>query len=236
MQLIDGRPVYAATDLVGFLACEHRLALERAALEGLVQKPIRNDPEIELIAKRGVAHEERYLAELRASGRTVVEIARDGSAATVGEELRAAAVETEAAMRAGADVVYQATFFDGRWRGHADFLLRVERPSDLGAWSYEVADTKLARRAKAGAVLQVCSYVEQVARVQGVTPELLHLVLGGSAHETASYRVADFMAYFRRVKAEFEAAIGAGEPVYPVTVLTREQREALRPLCGPTPA
>jgi hypothetical protein len=26
------------------------------------------------------------------------------------------------------------------------------------------------------------------------------------------------------------------EPVYPVTVLTREQREALRPLCGPKPA
>jgi hypothetical protein len=23
MQLVDGKPVYAATDLVGFLACEH---------------------------------------------------------------------------------------------------------------------------------------------------------------------------------------------------------------------
>ena len=56
MQLIDGRPVYAATDLVGFLACSHRLALERAALAGLVEKPIRNDPSIELIARRGEAH------------------------------------------------------------------------------------------------------------------------------------------------------------------------------------
>ena len=157
MQLIDGQPVYAATDLVGFLACTHRLALERAALAGLVERPIRDDPEIELIAKRGIAHEHRYLAELRSSGRTVVEIARDGSSATVGDELRAAAAETQAAMRAGADVIYQATFFDGRWRGHADFLLRVETPSELGDWSYEVADTKLARRAKAGAILQVCS-------------------------------------------------------------------------------
>ena len=58
-------------------------------------------------------------------------------------------------MRAGADVIYQATFFDGRWRGHADFLLRVDTPSDLGAWSYEVADAKLARRVKAAAVLQM---------------------------------------------------------------------------------
>jgi uncharacterized protein len=157
MQLIDGKPVYAATDLVGFLACTHRLALERAALAGLVERPIRDDPEIELIAQRGVAHEQRYLEDLRASGRVVVEIRRDGSAAQVGEELRAAESETEAAMRAGADVVYQATFFDGTWRGHADFLLRVETPSALGPWSYEVADTKLARRAKAGALLQVCS-------------------------------------------------------------------------------
>jgi predicted RecB family nuclease len=217
MQLIDGRPVYAATDLVGFLACTHRLALERAALAGLVERPIRDDPEIELIAKRGLDHERRYLAELRASGRTVAEIARDGSAATSGDELRAAAAETQTAMRAGAEVIYQATFFDGRWRGHADFLLRVAAPSALGAWSYEVADTKLARRAKAGAILQVCSYVEQVTRVQGRAPEQLHLILGGSAREHASYRVADFMAYYRRIKAEFEAAVAAGDAVYPVT-------------------
>jgi uncharacterized protein len=217
MQLIDGKPVYAATDLVGFLACTHRLALERAALAGLVERPIRDDPEIELIAKRGVAHEQRYLEDLRASGRVVVEIRRDGSAAQVGEELRAAESETEAAMRAGADVVYQATFFDGTWRGHADFLLRVETPSALGPWSYEVADTKLARRAKAGAILQVCSYVEQLTRVQGVEPRQLHLVLGGSARETASYRVADFMAYYRRIKHEFETAVAAGDAVYPVT-------------------
>ena len=48
MQLIDGRPVYAATDLVGYLACEHLPALERAALAGLVEKPIRDDPTIDL--------------------------------------------------------------------------------------------------------------------------------------------------------------------------------------------
>jgi len=77
MQLIDGRPVYAATDLVGFLACSHRLALERAAMMSLVAKPIRNDPSIELVAKRGLEHEHRYLEELHASGRSVVEIEKD---------------------------------------------------------------------------------------------------------------------------------------------------------------
>ncbi|HEY4228478.1 MAG TPA: TM0106 family RecB-like putative nuclease, partial [Candidatus Limnocylindrales bacterium] len=217
MQLIDGRPVYAATDLVGFLACSHRLALERAALAGLVRKPVRDDPQIELIAKRGMAHERRYRDELAASGRTVVEIQPDGSIADRGEELRAAAAATVEALRSGVDVVYQATFFDGSWVGYADFLLRVERPSALGSWSYEVADTKLARHVKGGAVLQICSYVEQLVAIQEVEPEWLHVVLGGSAHATESLRVGDYMAYYRRVKREFEAAIAAGEPVYPVT-------------------
>ncbi len=217
MQLIDGRPVYAATDLVGFLACSHRLALERAALAGLVERPIRNDPSIDLIARRGEAHEARYLADLRASGRRVVEIETRASFDSRGEELRAAAEATRVALHDGADVVYQGTFFDGTWVGYADFLLRVERPSGLGAWSYEVADTKLARKAKAGAILQICSYVDQLERVQGATPAELHVVLGGSARQIDSYRVADFMAYYRRVKSEFESALAAREAVYPVS-------------------
>ena len=219
MQVIDGQPVFAATDLVGFLACPHRFQLERAALAGLVKKPIRNDPAIELIAKRGHEHEQRYLEELRAAGRSIVAITVDGSVADAtadpGAQLRAASVQTVEAMRSGADVIYQATFFDGRWRGHADFLLRVETPSNLGDWSYEVADTKLARHVKGSAVLQVCSYVEQLTRVQGVQPRELHIVLGGSARRRESLRVPDYMAYYRRVKADFEAAFLATPAAFP---------------------
>ena len=220
MQLIDGAPVYSATDLVGFVACAHRFELERAALAGLVAKPIRSDPTIELIQERGYEHERRYLDDLRAAGRSVVEIARDGSGSGTREGLREAAALTLEAMRARADVVYQATFFDEAWRGHADFLLRVdhapgEPASALGDWHYEVADTKLARHVKAGAVLQICSYVEQLERVQGRRPEHLHVALGGSARETVTLRVDDYMAYFRRVKADFLAAAGARGAAYP---------------------
>src|SRR5262245_36500084 len=103
---------------------------------------MRDDPEMDRIAERGFQHQQRFLEELRAENLRIVEIRRDGSRAdevpNPGEELRAAAAETVAAMRDGADVIYQATFFDGRWRGHADFLRRVDVRSDLGAWSYEV--------------------------------------------------------------------------------------------------
>ena len=209
MQLIDGQPVFSATDLVGYLACEHLTALERAALAGLVTRPDRTDPELDVIRRRGFQHEARYLAELRAEGRSIVEIARDDDADR-GEQVRRQADDTIAAMASGADVIFQATFFDGRWIGHADFLLRVpspERPSVWGPWHYEVADTKLARHVKAGAVLQMCSYVEQLERIQQVSPEEMYVVLGGSAREVATLRVADFMAYYRAAKGRFEASV-----------------------------
>ena len=91
MDRIDGRPVYAATDLVAYLACEHLTALERAAQAGLVQRPMRDDPELDIIRKRGFEHEKRYLADLAAAGRTAVEITPDGSIEDRGEQLRAAA-------------------------------------------------------------------------------------------------------------------------------------------------
>jgi uncharacterized protein len=173
VQSIDGRPVYAATDLVAYLACEHLTELERAALAGLVERPMRADPELDVIRQRGFEHEARFLADLEAAGRHATIIKLDGSIEDDGERLRAAASATIGAMADGADVIYQATFFDGTWRGHADFLLRVDsalRESIWGPYHYEVADTKLARHVKASAVLQICSYVYHLTRIQGVLP------------------------------------------------------------------
>jgi predicted RecB family nuclease len=206
VQTIDGRPVYAATDLVAYLACEHLTQLERAALAKLVDRPIRDDPELDIIRKRGFEHERRFLADLEADGRAAVTIELDGSIEDRGDQLRAAAAETTTAMASGADVIYQATFFDGTWRGHADFLLRVDdtaKPSRFGPYHYEVADTKLARHVKASAVLQICTYIDLLEAVQGVRPEWMHVALGGSARAVERLRVDDYMAYYRSARDRF---------------------------------
>jgi hypothetical protein len=64
VQLIDGRPVFAATDLVGFLYCAHLTNLERARLAGLVHRPAidEEDPKLQLIRKRRFAHGRRCSA------------------------------------------------------------------------------------------------------------------------------------------------------------------------------
>jgi uncharacterized protein len=107
-------------------------------------------------------------------------------------------------------VIYQATFFDGRWMGHADFLLRVDAQTELGDWGYEPADAKLARSVRARAVLQLCSYAEQVGRLQGCRPQHVH-VIGGDL-VSHPYRLRDYAAYYRRAKAGLENAV-LGDPV-----------------------
>jgi predicted RecB family nuclease len=212
----DGTIVVSATDLVGYLACDHLATLELERIAGLRTKPERYDPELELLQERGDRHEREHLERLRGAGRTIVEIPPELRSASTPDELRAAAAATRTAMEAGAEVVFQATFFDGRWRGHADFLIRAERPSRLGAWSYDVADTKLARHVKAGALVQMCVYADQLARVQGVPPETLTVVTGdGTSHD---HRYADFAAFHRLVKARFEERVfgsAVATPTYP---------------------
>ncbi len=148
MQRIGTQPVYSATDVVGALECRHLAHLERAAVEGHLRRPMRTDPVLDRIAQRGVEHEKRFLEELTADVLSVVEIPRDATLPRA-EQLMRGREATIAAMREGADVIYQAVLFEGRRLGYADFLRRVEQPSELGPWRYEVWDTKLARHAKA---------------------------------------------------------------------------------------
>jgi predicted RecB family nuclease len=204
----DGTLVASATDLVGFLACDHLTTLELGAAERLWERPHeRDDPEVRLLQERGEAHERAYLERLRAEGLTVVELERPERRDPDG--YRAAEARTVAAMRAGAGAIYQAVLFDGRWLGYADFLLRVERPSALGAWSYEVADTKLARAVKGGAILQVCVYSDRLARLQDLRPEHVHVVTGDGA--TTTLRLDDYAAYYRTVRARFERDVFGDE-------------------------
>ncbi|MCU1457147.1 MAG: protein of unknown function, putative recB domain [Actinomycetia bacterium] len=202
MQFLEGGLVLSASDLTGFAACEHLTQLEISAARGERTPPKREDPMLDVLSRRGDEHESHHLETLRGTGLRVAEIPGD---ARTRAELESAELATIAAMRAGVDVIYQATFFDGRWRGHADFLRRVARPSDLGPWSYEVADTKLARRVKAAALLQMCEYSEHVARVQGVVPEHMHVIAGdGEEHE---FLVADYAAYHRTLKSRYEELV-----------------------------
>ncbi len=120
-------------------------------------------------------------------------------------------------MARGDAVIVQAALAAGAWVGRADVLLRVDTPSAFGAWSYEPYDTKLARDTKAATILQLCLYAELVGTMQGAMPEAMHVVAPWSDFAPQSYRVADYAAYYRRVRGGLAGAVAADPllPTYP---------------------
>ena len=159
----------AATDLANHLACRHLTTLDRGLAEGKWKAPDWYRPEAEVLQQRGIEHEQEFLRHLESQGRRIATLEADGAGGSASDR-------TIAAMRAGADVIVQATLTGGRWFGRADVLLRVPRPSKFGDWSYEALDTKLAQETKAGAVLQLCLYSDLLGEIQGALPEWMYVV------------------------------------------------------------
>src|SRR5688572_26261887 len=208
MQRIDERLVFSPSDLNHFLECEHLVQLDRERDPDAVRGP--RDPHADLLAEKGAEHERAWLERFRADGREIVIID------SADRDWERSAALTIAAMRASAAVIYQGAFVDGEWRGISDFLVRVDRPSALGHWSYEAWDTKLARHTKPYFVLQLCFYTEQIGRIQGVEPEAMFVVLGTGEPERLVYR--DFDAYYRSVRKRFVQAAGSDRKTYPYPV------------------
>jgi predicted RecB family nuclease len=212
MRNVDDRLELSASDLASHLGCRHLTQLDLLVANGRLIPPRWRDPTLEVLQQRGLELEQLYLDRLRAEGLRI---------AAAGEGDREAGLDrTVAAMRDGADVVYQATLRSDRWHGRADFLRRVERRSRLGAWSYEVLDAKLARDTRAGTILQLCLYSDMLREIQGVLPEQMHVVMPGEPLRLEPFRVQDFLAYHRLVQRRLEAAIGGngGAPTYPEPV------------------
>ena len=96
--------------------------------------------------------------------------------------------------RAGRDVVYQAVFLDGEWRGLADFLIagptaptRPSTPSSRGTRSRRTCSSSASTPSRSGASRGGCP--------SGCT--------SSSAPASARAPAHDFLAYYRRVRERF---------------------------------
>jgi predicted RecB family nuclease len=192
MRLTDTRLVVSPTDLANHLACAHLTALDVAVAQGRRAPATGGVPGLAALIARGREHEAAYVASLRAAARTCLDL-RDEPVNERG------AAATRAAMQRGVEVIVQPPLVDARWSGRADVLLRVDAVSELGPWSYELADTKLARETRAGTLLQLCTYADVLGAWQGRPPEIGLVVTPGAPFIVERYRLADYQAYYRFV-------------------------------------
>jgi len=202
VKITDGAVRCSASDVANFLACRHLTRLDLLHARGELNPPYVKDIGFEKLVERGEAHEKTVLEGFRADGLVIAEV-------PLGSETTAAA-ETLDALRRGVDVVYQGVLLRQSddagpgLLGRPDFLVRAGvLPAPDGEARpegdhYEVVDAKLARSAKARAVLQTTLYSHLLATLQSVEPRWMHLALGNG--EFASFKVTEFAAYERQTR------------------------------------
>ncbi len=199
-------------------SCEYQLLRKLDEKLGRSPKAVFDDDEmLQHAAVLGDLHEHRvldgFVAEFGhwdpATGRGVYDVVP--AEAMDRATLAAKHAESIEALRAGADVVFQAAFFDGQFHGRSDFLVRQ------ADGSYAVFDTKLARHAKVTALLQLAAYGEQLLKA-GITPDqVVTLVLGatvplpdgGFDYVRSHHKLSEILPVFRERRGRFLALTAA---------------------------
>ena len=203
MFLLDDVVVYSASDLVSAAACEFATLRQLDAKLGRATLEDTEDPLLKRTAALGDAHERRVLDEFVAlhGGSTgtrpggVLEIARPTYSRDSLEERHA---ETLAALHRGADVVFQGSFFDGRFHGRADFLVRQGE-------AHAVYDSKLARHAKVTALLQLAAYADQLEKNGIVVDPQVRLILGDGTE--SAHPVVDLLPVYRERRERLQTML-----------------------------
>ncbi|MDM4762912.1 TM0106 family RecB-like putative nuclease [Galbitalea sp. SE-J8] len=208
----DGAVVTSASDLTVASQCEFAFVRTLDAKLGRIEAlAVPDDPMLVRAGALGDVHERHQLDAYRAEfGPGVVEIERPD--VRDAQQVTDAVAATLAGFAAGAPVVFQATFASetapagvGRtgalspFIGFADFIVR--QPSGR----YRVQDTKLARRAKVTALLQLAAYHEQLERNGVPVDDTVELLLGDGT--TSAHSVADIAPVYRRRKARLDAIV-----------------------------
>ena len=190
MRFENGTWTYSPSDLITFLESDYVSWMDRLYSEDKTAvEPDRESGLIATIHAEGVSHEARFIDELRLSGREVVDLAKGTLAATVG------------ATHSAREVIYQARLELRPFAGFPDFLVRMDGPSNLGNYHYEIWDTKLSRETKPYFLVQLCCYAEMLEALQGSRPEYVSVVLG--TKERRSFRTEDFYYFYLNLKRAF---------------------------------
>jgi len=194
----DRRLVISASDLRTAAACEFALVRELDVVLGRAQRvATTDDPMAERVIALGNEHEQAELRRLaRAHPGRVVQFERP--AYSPAHLARAHAQTLEALRSDDKEVVYQATFFDGGFVGHADFL---ERTGD----GWLVSDTKLARTESVAALLQIAAYASLLREAGVPTAPFARLVVGSG--DARDFALDDIVPVYRTRRARLDTLL-----------------------------
>ncbi|MBF0105762.1 MAG: TM0106 family RecB-like putative nuclease [Deltaproteobacteria bacterium] len=224
--------LYSPRDLVKFLKSPITTWLDHYRLTahpGEKELPLDNEdqPDLRIWMDKGLEHEARFLKKIKSdfaeknktndphSQKRVAEIPEFETIKNQTERNNKRYEATLAAMREGADVVFQGYLKsnDGQFAGISDFLFKVPNApgevSAFGDYHYEVFDTKLAKKAKVEYLIQLCCYADYLEQMQGVRPRHIGVINGNS--EWLLFETKDYYYYYENLRDRFLAFHASGE-------------------------
>ncbi|WP_198266735.1 TM0106 family RecB-like putative nuclease, partial [sulfur-oxidizing endosymbiont of Gigantopelta aegis] len=206
MYITNNAMIFSPSDLTVFLNSPFASWMDRANIEdsNFSITPDESDPFMALLANKGYEHETQYLNKLKKDKNlSVIDIREQDESDPVSATLDA--------MQQGYDVIFQATLESKHnnllnakaylFKGHADYLKKVSIPSQLGDYSYEVWDAKLATHVKPYFIVQLCCYAQLLEQIQGIRPKNIVVILGNG--KTARLKTDDYYYYYQNIQYQF---------------------------------
>ena len=196
----NGKLIFSASDLTGATECSWATVRKIDKKLGF-DISIPKEAEDGMLARTGELgniHEEKQLQRFRDQfGDQVIELGRpdyNSKERSLETQMVELTELTKRALESKKPVIFQATFFDGEFQGFADFLVLQ------GDGKYAVYDTKLARKAKITALVQIGAYADQLQKMGIPVSDQAHLILGDNSVST--HDIADILPLYLKRRSD----------------------------------
>ena len=195
------------SDINNFVSCKYIFVNQIKFLNKEIKKQ-EESVNSKLWKKFGLEHEAELFTELKEKYKNHIEIKDNTS-----EQIRFQ--NTLKALKSGHDLIYHAYLIDGNLRGEVDFLIKVNKKSELGDYSYEVWDTKISRSPNTNHLRQITAYSFMLSEIQKMIPEKMYLIDGNKkTHQFRPKEYKDLFLYTRDRFNNFLENIDS-EKIYP---------------------
>lgn len=158
------------------------------------------------LLEQGVAFEGRFMATYLKDRDVTTIVAKDWESAVV---------ETTAAMKAGAGIIYQGRLRTRHYEGIPDLLMRRPGKSKFGEWYYQPIDIKSSLELKDDHKYQLMLYALMLADIQGFEPPQAGIIT--VAGEPIEFKIETFRERFFACLEKIERIIAGEKPEMQLT-------------------
>lgn len=164
------KKLLSPTKLKNFLSCKYIIYNEVFKEDLGISKKEKSKTDL-LRFKKGDEHEDNYFKELKKKFKNTIDLKKNS------KDFKSRFEETVNAMKDGYEVIRGGVLKSEEWFGETDFLIKENKKSKLGDYSYIVHETKNTNKTKIDHVIQAGVYSSMLEEIQNLKPYYFSIVL-----------------------------------------------------------